>query len=94
MGNGTEGTPEGQRVPESKRKPTHDEIVNRFVYHPPKTASRIQRHETVTQLTIMLAKNLVDICPASRGLSIALTKLEEVRMWANQAIACDSPDEN
>ena len=30
---------------------------------------------------------LVDECPDSRELSVALTKLEEAVMWANAAIA-------
>ncbi len=33
------------------------------------------------------ALSLLDICPESRELSVALTKLEEVVFWANAAIA-------
>lgn len=73
---------------------TDSDIENRFRYHPPKSASRVARHEAVSRLTEQLGKHLADICPASRGLSCAMTALEECRMWANQAIACDSPDDS
>lgn len=72
-------------------KPTDAEIENRFRYHPPKTETRRNAHAAVTERTLALALELRDICPPGRGLSMALTKLEEARMWANQALACDSP---
>lgn len=71
-------------------KPTPDELTNRFRYHPPTTESRRQKHQAVTEECLALALRLAEICPEGRGLSIALTKLEEARMWANQALACDS----
>lgn len=74
-------------------KPSDAEIENRFRYHPPKTDSRRQKHNAVTEQCLSLAKALRDTCPPGRGLSTALTKLEEARMWANQALACDSPDD-
>lgn len=93
MGNGTEGTDEGKPLLPHLRKPTDAEIENRFRYHPPKTQSRIDKHAAVSAKTEALAKELRDICPASRGLSLALTAIEEARMWANQALACDSPND-
>ena len=71
-------------------KPTDEELDNRFRYHRP-TAEAVPKHEQVTELTLALAKQLRDICPEGRNLSIALTELESVRMRANAAIACDSP---
>lgn len=71
-------------------KPTDQELENRFVYHPPKTDSRRAKHQQVTDMTLSLAKWLAAICPEGRGLATALTRLEEARMWANQALACDS----
>ena len=70
---------------------TDADLENRFRYHPPKTDSRREKHARVTELTLAAAKELRAICPAGRGLAVALTKLEEARMWANQALACDSP---
>lgn len=67
-------------------KPTDAEIENRFYYHKP-DATRAQLHASVTDLMAMTAKAIRDLTPAGRGQSIALTKLEEARMWANMAIA-------
>lgn len=67
-------------------KPTDAEIENRFRYHKP-DADRIERHAAVTELMIETAKKIRDLTPAGRGQAVALTKLEEARMWANQAIA-------
>lgn len=76
------------------QKPTEAEIENRFRYHPPKTDSRREKHNQVTEQCMALAKTLASLCPPGRGLSTALTKLEEARMWANQSLACDSPTDD
>lgn len=75
---------------EPMTKPTDLELDNRFRYHkgPP---SRAGKHEQVTELTLELAKQLRDLCPEGRNLALALTALEDVRMRANAALACDSP---
>lgn len=59
-----------------------------FVYHPP-VASKDQpgRYETIRQYGKQFALQLLQMCPASRELSLALTKLEEAVMWANASIA-------
>ncbi len=75
-------------------KLTDADLENRFVYHPPKTDSRRSKHAAVTVGCLALAKSLRDLCPEGRGLATALTKLEEARMWANQALACDSPTDD
>lgn len=64
-----------------------DELSNRFIYHQASSDEIVQAHGEVTERTLRLAKWLTGTLPPSRGLSLALTKLEEVRMWANQAIA-------
>lgn len=71
-------------------KPTDQELDNRFRYHRP-TQDAIDLHGQVTEDTLALAKKLRDICPEGRNLSLALTHLEDVRMRANAAIACDTP---
>lgn len=81
-------------TPPRATKPTDTELEGRFRYHPPKTQSRIDAHVAVTEKTLALAKELRDICPAGRNLALALTHLEDVRMRANAALACDSPDDN
>lgn len=70
-------------------KPTDSDLDNRFRYHRP-TEEAIKLHAIVTEETLALAKKLRDICPDGRNLSLALTHLEDVRMRANAAIACDA----
>ncbi len=69
-------------------KPSDSELDNRFRSHKPDLGA-INLHATVTEATLALAKQLRDICPDGRNLSLALTHLEDVRMRANAAIACD-----
>lgn len=68
-------------------KPTDADLDNRFRYHPPKDDDTKARHAKVTELTLALAKELRDVCPEGRQLSLALTDLESVRMRANAAVA-------
>lgn len=63
-----------------------DRINNDFMYHKPDD-SAIKLHERSRALCLGLAKELVDICPESRELSIAITHIENAMFWANAAIA-------
>lgn len=73
------------------RKPTDAELRNRFFYHPP-TADTLPRFATVNEACFVLAKTLVDTVPEGRGLSLALTHLEDVRMRANFGIATETSE--
>ena len=73
-------------------KPTDDELHNRFIYHPSATPERLQAHEKVSAQCLAWARWIRDICPEGRNLALALTALEDVRMRANAALACDSED--
>jgi len=64
------------------------DLANSHGYHKP-DERRVQKHETVRQLTARLAQELRDLCPPGRDVAVAQTKLDEVRMWANKAIACN-----
>lgn len=64
----------------------HDELENRFTYHPPK-GDQAQRYETIRALGFQMASEINSRCPQSRELSLALTKIDEAVMWANAAIA-------
>lgn len=66
-----------------------DDLKNRFGYHAGNPHT-IPKHEQIRELTFELAKKIRDICPPGRNLSLAITHLEDVRMRANAAIACDS----
>lgn len=93
MGN---GTPEelGEGAPKrylTAPPPSEEELRKRFFYHPPRDEQAIINHSSVSAITFDLAVHLCKICPTGRNLSLALTALEDVRMRANAAIACDDP---
>jgi hypothetical protein len=61
-------------------------LENRFTYHPPKEG-QAQKYELIRGTALNLAHLIDDLAPESREKSLAITKLEEVVMWANAAIA-------
>lgn len=62
------------------------EIEKRFTYHPPQR-DQADRYQIIRRDAGQLAANICSLCPESRELSLALTKIEEVVFWANAAIA-------
>jgi hypothetical protein len=56
-----------------------------FAYHEP-NAAQLVRQAGIRQQAAYLSSDLTICCPPSRELSIALTKLDEVVMWAIAAI--------
>lgn len=72
-----------------KYQPT-DEVLARietnFTYHAPQP-DQPTRYGVIRDTAKQLAALLVIVCPESRELSLALTKLEESVMWANASIA-------
>jgi hypothetical protein len=71
-------------------KSTEDELLHRFSHHPSPNQARVEDYEAVSRLCFALAKDLNELCPAGRNHSLMLTHLEDVRMRANAAFACDS----
>lgn len=69
-------------------KPTDADLDNRFRYHRG-TPERDAKHVRVTEMTLAMAKEMRDLLPDGRNLSIVLTLLEDVRMRGNAALACD-----
>ena len=69
------------------RPMTLEERIERdFTYHPPKgdqPERYVKIRDKAKELALVLAAN----CPQSREFSLALTKLDEVVMHANSAIA-------
>lgn len=63
------------------------EVASRFTYHKPSSEAVVRKHEHIRMLCAELADALVDTCPESRELSLALTNLDQVCMYANAAIA-------
>jgi hypothetical protein len=68
------------------RPETRDRIDHNFIYHPPH-GDQAERYAVVRAEHFGLARLLLRLCPESRELSLALTKLEESVFWANAAIA-------
>lgn len=64
-----------------------DQIEKNFKYHAPKDKGAVLAHETVRNECRHLASTLDGLLPNSREKSLAMTKLEEVMMWANASIA-------
>jgi len=67
-----------------------NDLENRFKFHPANDRDTQVRHQTVRTMCLNLATNLDEIVPEGREKSLAITKLEEVMMWANAGIARSS----
>jgi hypothetical protein len=63
------------------------DLEQRFFYHPPTSEGVEEHHERVNKTTYLLARHLAGGIPECREVSLALTKLEEARMWFNAAVA-------
>lgn len=61
-------------------------VENDFTYHAP-VGDQVERYKLIRDEGKFMAGVLVNACPESRELSLALTKVEEAVMWANAAIA-------
>lgn len=71
---------------------THDELANRFAYHPADTEEKQKAHENVRSVLLEAADEIVELTgPPTREQSTAITKLEEAMFWANAAIARPGP---
>jgi hypothetical protein len=62
-----------------------------YTYHPPK-GTQPERYIRIRDEAKSLAALILALTPTSREQSLALTKLEEVVMWANSAIARNEND--
>lgn len=61
-------------------------LENNFKYHAPKEG-QAEKYTAIREKAKELAYLIDDLCPSSREKSLAMTKLEEVSMWANASIA-------
>lgn len=62
------------------------QIENNFTYHPPKEGQP-EKYTKIREKAKELALLIDQECPNSREKSLAITRLEEVVMWANASIA-------
>lgn len=68
--------------------PQDEKRLHQWRYHPPKEGyKQTERYNHLTEVTKKLAEMIMCYCPPGRQTQLALTKLEECRMWANNAIA-------
>lgn len=58
-----------------------------FTYHAPGSEKVRKAHEFWNEITRSLATMMASELPEGRELSLALTALQECRMWGNAAIA-------
>ena len=67
-----------------------EDLQNRFNFHPAKDEDTQLRHGAIRAMCLNLAVNINQVVPDGREKSLAITKLEEVMMWANAGIARNS----
>lgn len=67
-------------------KTPEEQIENNFKYHEPKPGQP-EKYNLLRQKSKELAYLIDELCPNSRERALAITKLEEVSMWANASIA-------
>lgn len=67
-----------------------DRIHQNFTYHPPEE-HQVSDFVSIREYGKSLALHIDRLVPDGREKSVALTKLEEVVMWANAGIARQNP---
>lgn len=65
----------------------HERIDHDLTNHPPTHPSAVERFEFIRSEAKKLGHVLVDACPPSRELSLAITAVEQAVMYAVAAIA-------
>lgn len=66
--------------------PKNEMIESLFSYHKA-DANQTEKFERITNKVKELAYLIEEVCPSSREKSLAITTLQELRMWANASIA-------
>lgn len=66
------------------------DLINRFKWHPPKNKDVGALHDTIRDQCLKLSSYITECVPEGRERALAITKLEEVMMWANAGIARNS----
>lgn len=69
-----------------QRRSKTEEIAHNFTYHAPKPGQQ-ERYVSLRDKAKELALLIVELTPASREQSVAITELETAVFWANAAIA-------
>lgn len=67
---------------------TEETIEKGFHYHAP-YGDQPEPYDEINEAAKNLAEVINRNCPTGREKSLAITKLQESKMWANAAIACN-----
>lgn len=63
------------------------DLENRFAFHPATTEEKRNDHSSVRMKCLELAYFIKNKVPSGHEQDLAVTRLEEVMMWANAGIA-------
>ena len=66
---------------------TNKDLDNIYTYHAPESESQLELYKAIRNTAKAFATLIIEHCPETRERSLALTKLEEVVMWANASVA-------
>lgn len=66
---------------------TNKDLDNIYTYHAPESPVQLELYKAIRGSAKAFATLLIEHCPETRERSLALTKLEEVVMWANASVA-------
>lgn len=75
-----------RKFPEVTSREHHEELINRFTYHPPQPGQP-ELYERIRAAGLEFARVLSAYCPLSGELSTAIGNVDQAVMWANAAIA-------
>jgi hypothetical protein len=67
-------------------------VENGLSYHPVTDSNQGERYAHNRAAAHEFAKELMQNCPPSRELSLAITNLQQALMWANAAIAINETE--
>jgi hypothetical protein len=82
-----------QNSNEEANKRDYDSARNWFTYHKPH-GNQADRYERLRAAGLLMANNVILLCPPGADRTAALRKLRECVMTANAAIACGEPNES
>lgn len=69
----------------------HERVEHNHGYHRPEYQETMTKMGAIRQETAGVAHKLIELCPAGRELSIALTHLEDACMYGIAALARNEP---
>ena len=72
---------------EARRVDLRNRIEHDFTYHPPKGPGQQALYSDLGAAFMAMALLIVDTVPLGREQALALTAIEEARMWSNAGIA-------